>query len=391
MEMIDVQCFAGGLTLGVAQAGFTLVGKREAPPDPGFGTPLLEGNRHLLGDAWYAQTGDSSSWDAKHVPLVISNPPCSGFSNMTGINKDFHGIDSAVNECMWETIRFASRCDPEIVIFESVQGAYSSGRPLMQRLRLELESLTGKDYDLYHVKHNVASLGGGCVRRRYFFVAVRSGLNFDVAYPDPERVKVKTLAESIGDLLDTPLSWDSTPGDGHVTTLSGLNGRRFKRMAELMPYWRGGSSLSDAAWRYLNGVPEEGLPGHDCLPEECGFSANQEKKLREIGSWFFFQPQRWAWDVPGRVIDGGSFARSVHPLLPRTFTYREGARIMGFPDEWSLKPIGEHKGGPAWLGKGVCPTAGKWIGHAARKTLLGRWEAPGGELIGERERLIWVK
>lgn len=386
MEFIDVQAYAGGMSLGITQAGFKLVGKRECPPDPGFGVPLMEANRHVLGDDWYSQTGDSATWDAKHVPLVVSNPPCSGFSNMTGINKEFHGIDSTVNECMWETIRFAARCDPEIVIFESVQGAFSSGRPLMQRLRIELETLTGKPYDLYHVKHNVASLGGGCVRRRYFFVAVRYGINFDVARPGPH-VKVKTLAESIGDLVHVPLG----TMDGHVTTLSGVGGRRFRRMAELMPYWQGGSSLSEAAWRYLNGVPEEGLPGHDRLPAECGFSENQERKLREIGSWFFFQPQRWAWDQPGRVIDGGSFARAVHPLLPRTFTYREGARIMGFPDEWSLKPIEEHKGGPAWLGKGICPTAGRWVGHGARKALLGGWTAPGGELIGEREYLIWVK
>lgn len=380
--MIDVQCFAGGMTLGVAQAGFELVGKREMPPEPGFGTPLLEANRHLLGNRWQAQATLPEEWQPYQVPLVISNPPCSGFSGLTAGIKSFHGMDSPINKCMWETVRFAAKCNPDIVIFESVQGAYSKGRPLMLALREELERLTLRGWDLYHVKHNVSTLGGFCTRRRYFWTAVREGLPFDVEYPAVSTPR--TVKDAIGDLVGVPLGWEADPElgrpDGHALGKQGL--RDVRKCDFLQPYWGEGETLDKAAWRFLEANPS--------LPTDI-FPPRNEEKLRLMGSWYFTQPNKMHWEKPGRVIDGGSFGRFYHPLLHRTISFREGARIMGYPDDWSLLPIKDHRIGDNWLGKGVCPTAGRWIGDAARRALTGETKVQGGELIGERERLIWVK
>lgn len=378
MRYVAAQCYAGGMKLGVAQAGFELQGSCELPPAPGFASPLPEANRHLLGNSWQTHVGTAADWPVFNAELLISNPPCSGFSGMTVTAKGFHGASSPINHCMWETMRYAARCFPEIVIMESVQNAFTKGRELMQLLRLELETLTGEAYNLTHVKHNVASLGGGCVRRRYFFVATRAGLNFDVEYPKPD-TRGLTLRETIGDLLHVSLGWDGLP-DGH-DIVHRVN-RENQQFADLIDYWREGDSISDAAWNFLNS-------GNEHLP--TSFRKKDEVRLRERGSWYFMQPNRWTWERPGKVIDGGSFTRILHPLLPRTITFREGARIMGFPDDWTLRPIIEHRGGEQWLGKGVTVTAARWIGEAARLTLEGVFDSPGGELIGDRERLIWVK
>lgn len=77
---LDVMGFAGGFTLGVVQAGFKLVGKRELPG--GFGVANCEANRHLLGNDWRTEVGPSEEWTTvRDVQLLFGNPPCSGHIN----------------------------------------------------------------------------------------------------------------------------------------------------------------------------------------------------------------------------------------------------------------------------------------------------------------------
>jgi site-specific DNA-cytosine methylase len=113
---------------------------------------------------------------------------------------------------MWEVIRYAGRVVPKIVIFESVQQAYSQGRGLMSALHAELESISGRTYKLHHVLHNNAGLGGMSIRRRYFWVAVRDDVVFGVEDAPTrydfrthqtvpyELTRVPTLGEAFQDL-----------------------------------------------------------------------------------------------------------------------------------------------------------------------------------------------
>lgn len=71
----DVMGFAGGFTLGMVQAGFTLKAKRELPG--GFGVANCEANRALLGNDWLSQVGPSESWEVMPSDVVFGNPPCS--------------------------------------------------------------------------------------------------------------------------------------------------------------------------------------------------------------------------------------------------------------------------------------------------------------------------
>lgn len=75
-DAVDLFGFAGGMTLGMVQAGFHLVGKRELTG--GFGVPNCLVNRHLLGYDWEAQVSEPDSWEVMpNVPVVFGNPPCS--------------------------------------------------------------------------------------------------------------------------------------------------------------------------------------------------------------------------------------------------------------------------------------------------------------------------
>jgi len=95
IKIIDEQCFAGGLTLGVMQAfdgTAELVAKKEL--QGAFGTPNMVANRHLLPGPWEPQDADYSQWEVHDADVIISNPPCSGFSLLS--SKAFRGPNSTI-------------------------------------------------------------------------------------------------------------------------------------------------------------------------------------------------------------------------------------------------------------------------------------------------------
>lgn len=367
MRAIDVHGFAGAFTLATKQAGFEIRAKREGPG--GFGVPLVDANRHLIGDL-EIQVSEPREWEAKDAELVFGNPPCSGFSMRSVLihtaagRVDWRGVDASANECMWDLVRFASRCEPAMVIFESVPGAGRKGRELMLQLRLELERLSGRSFDLFHVFHNAASVGGAAIRSRYFWVA--SSIPFGIEPPEVERVV--TLRDRISDLEQVPLG----SVEGHVCQES----RRAIRMAKLAEsgMWFEGERSGTAIRR----------------AKEAGYDLGWENEpVSETGETQF-APMRLRYDYPSPVITGGALWEAFHPALPRFITHREAARIQGFPDDWIAQPAVEASNGARWWGKGVPVESGRWIATWARRALEGSPGAWKGEIVGDRERLLDV-
>ena len=160
MRAIDVHGFGGGFTLGVVQSGFELQAKFSE--QKGFGVYNVLANRHLLGTQWDSIVDDPATWEPLPAELVFGNPPCSGFSTLS--RGDFRGIHSPINKYMWHLIEYAGMVAPDLVIWESVQQTFRQGLELMRLLHDRLEEKSGHKYDLYHVLHNNASVGGGSTR-----------------------------------------------------------------------------------------------------------------------------------------------------------------------------------------------------------------------------------
>lgn len=76
MRAVDVYGFAGGFTLGMVQAGFELIAKKENAQ--GFGAANCEANRTLLGNNWKTQKSPATQWEVMpDAQVVFGNPPCS--------------------------------------------------------------------------------------------------------------------------------------------------------------------------------------------------------------------------------------------------------------------------------------------------------------------------
>lgn len=390
---VDCLGFAGGFTLGTVQSGFQLVGKRELPG--GFGVPNCEANRHLLGDAWQTEIGEWQSWTPLDVDYVFGNPPCSGFSLMT--DKRFRGVDAKVNACMWAFVNYAAMCRPKAVVFESVQPAFKSGHELMTSLHAKLEEDTGWRYNLYHVLHNAYDLGGAAVRKRYFWTAIRDDVAFGVDYPVVRPPVLRDVWLDLDGLEDTwepqpyrrmPTWWsrahvrseDAEHVDGHKL----LNTVGVQRILDLMEManknggWPVNSPMSKMAKHVYDStgtLPESWLHKLDRL------------KSRDFDMGFT-QPYRWNDQKPARVIIGGALHLVIHPWRDRMISHREAARVMGFPDTWTIDGIARSSQLHMTWGKGITVQCGRWISSQVRNALDGNPGSVVGQQIGDREWVI---
>jgi site-specific DNA-cytosine methylase len=411
VRAVDVECFAGGFTLGAAQAGFEVVAKRELPG--GFGVPSVEVNRALINPALDIQVSSGPDWMVPDdIDLVFGNPPCSAFSGVS--DKNFAGADNSINQCMFELIDFAARCNggegPPVIIYESVQNAFTRGRDLLRELFDRLRAATGSPYQLHHVLHNAYALGGCAERRRYFFVASRIPIGY--ASPGLAPSELPTLWSAIADLYDIPGlelgpqpygdKWGAAPSawakplqsqtgqvDGHISMPPQYQ-RQSQALLDLGPeVWREGESLTKALGRYVE--THGRFPTMETEADEK-FAAHYGPEGRNFNFGGAWQPERWRHDNPARVITGGSSARSIHPFAPRPFTLREQYRIQGFPDDWRLEPaVGMASLGAAmlWPGKGIPVSSGRWVASMAMNALQGSPVDDGKlEQVGENE-YVW--
>lgn len=387
IPFVDCQGLAGHWTLGTAQAGFELVHRTSLPG--GFGDQVLDANRPKFGSYdWSQETGPMEEWTPQHgIPYVCGTPPCSGFSLLNcSKGSNARGPESSINACMRELVTYASKCTgsdgklgPEVVSFESVQGAFTQGRVLMQALRDIIERNTGQSYTLTHVLMSGSSTGGAQMRHRYFFVVHR--VPFGVDRPEPRQVV--TYEEAIGDLVGLKQTWDDQPlrtdavsewasqltrEDGLVGAHISHTGTRltafFEDLHELG--WQPGETVTEAFTR---------LNYH---PEAMSKFRNPDDSYR---GWNW--PTRINPDRPGYVLTGGGCQGFIHWAEPRYITVREAARLMGLPDDYVL-PTGSPNQASMWIGK-CCPvSSGRWISSWVKRSLEGN---PGTDVeeIGDRE------
>jgi site-specific DNA-cytosine methylase len=403
-NFVDCQGLAGAWSLGTAQAGFDLLHRVALPG--GFGNAVMEENRSKfrgLNTWWHQEDGTpADGWTPQmNVSFLCGTPPCSGFSLMNASKgENARGPGSLINNCMRELITYAGMCTgsdgrpgPEIVSFESVQGAYTQGRSLMVELLTILNELTYARYatdsrfdvpryEITHVLMSGGSVGAAQMRHRYFPVFHR--IPFGVDQP-PER-HVTTYEMAIGDLQGAKLQWedqrykrkdrfqfqtdrrrDDGLFDSHVTKDEG-------RVADVIhQFWDG--------WNIGENLTQS-LERRGIRPPELEKSWNEAEQKYNGWSW----PVKIRPDRCGYVLTGGAIHGVVHWAEPRLLTVRECSRLMGYPDAWTW-PTGNSGQASMWIGK-CCPVnSGQWLSEWALRALEGDPGEPGAK-IGEDENLF---
>lgn len=369
MKAVGVHVFAGGFTMGMKAAGFEIPAQVEIH---NFGRETVEslGVPFVNEPHWEAWSDHREMWDG--CRMCYGNPRCTGFSSMTGgMDKTAHGPDATCTVDIHDVCKFGVQQGFDLVAWESVQQAYTTGRPLLNRLIRDY--FEPENYRVAHVFITASSFGNAQKRKRYFFVAYRGG-NFNVeAPPLPARQKY------VGDVLGDPY-------------LAGRTTRPYKMSRKEADHDPDCYTTLDADSAAL-------LPH---LPERCDvnkFAREQADRLREIsphlwGKWEERQSdkpfsmhciRRLKWDrsCPTIASSGRNF---VHPREDRPLTIRELAYMMGWPKD--VTPLGCNP--VAQIAKGICPEVGQWLGEQCRMFLDGHWGREDWETRYDHHTDEWV-
>ena len=356
---IDLFCGAGGLSLGLREAGFSvLVG---ADSDS---TAVETHNANLGGIGYVGDLGDARrfldqlrNWGIRTVDLVAGGVPCQPFSN-AGRAKIRSLVQAGVRPehdpraDLWRSfVQIVEGLRPKAVLLENVPdlAVWSDGAVLAGLS----ESLGELGYATDAVILNAYEFGVPQHRARLFLVGRRPGIQF--AWPDPAGTEV-TVRDAIADLPRVPAGYreERTAYAGPTTALA----------REL----RAGVAESDAKWIYdhiARDVRDDDAEAFAILKPGGTYMDLPERLRRYRSDIFADKYKRLDWDSLSRSItahiakDGYWY---IHPGQDRTLSIREAARIQTFPDwfRFAGRPSLRYK----QIGNAVPPLLAKAIGES---------------------------
>ena len=295
---IDLFSGAGGLTQGLKQAGFSVIGAVEYEQMACDTYKLNHPEVNLLPND--IRTIDPSQFmkdlglNKGDLDLLAGCPPCQGFSTIGTRNRGAKRNDKR-NDYVFEIVRFAKEFLPKTVMMENVPALASDRR--MNVVKRELNRL-GYSFDAKVL--NAADFGVPQRRRRMIMLCSRVG---ELCIEQPARpITLSTVRQKIGKMPTPGSSGDS------LHDMPEKRSPRIQRLISLVP--KDGGSRKD--------LPED--LKLDCHKRIDGF--------RDVYG-------RMAWDKPSPTITGGcsnpSRGRFLHPEQDRTITLREAALLQTFP------------------------------------------------------------
>lgn len=304
-KIIDCFCGAGGLSLGFERKGFEVeyaFDIDQAAINTYKSNPIYHHGPAFVRDV-YKVTKKSIEQDLGHdlgrIDVVIGGPPCQGFS----VQRRGDDIDPR-NQLVLEYVRLLKEIMPRYFVMENVGGILSErGKPFVKAL---FENMKEAGYNIHQKKLLASEYGVPQNRKRVIIVGEKTdGKPSLFVYPEPLNVPKLTVRAAIEDLMNK--SEDDVPNH-RSDRLSPLNLRRIRAIKE--------------------------GEGHDSLPEELQLNCHKNNKgHRHLDTY-----GRMSWDLPSPTITArfDSFSRGKfgHPVLDRTITLREGARLQTFPDDF---------------------------------------------------------
>jgi len=314
----------GGLDLGFRQAGFRLLMATDIDPNA---QRTHERNwpdvPFLLRDVRTLTAADIAvATSGRRPDVIIGGPPCQGFSTLG----DRLSADPR-NDLVDAFVRIVDGLRPQAILLENVRAIVTEYRG---RYR---DYIKGRLSDIGYTVHfsvlNAADYGVPQLRRRAFFVAFADP-RILYEFPTPTHGSGLLSYKSVGEAID-----DLVGLEGQVANHDPL--RHSERVV--------------ARYRL---IPEGGmLPAARNLPPEL--------RRENFGSTY----KRLSRDAPSLTIVPGNNALPIHPVLDRSLTPREAARIQTFPDDYVFE--GDRRSQCILVGNAVPP-------QLARMLALSIWD-----------------
>ena len=297
LSAVDLFCGCGGLTQGLRDAGFTVVG---AVDNDDYALEAYRAN-HRRVRVWSADirrvSADRMRKDLKlrkgQLALLAGCPPCQGFSTVRTLNGS-RRVEDERNDLLFDFLRFVRAFRPRALMLENVPGLVSDQR--FKRFVAKLHSLK------YGVEYRIVNAADhGVPQRRKRLILLAHAHNGKVEFPTGTTEMV-TVRQAIGYLPPAGKSGDP---------LHDVTEKRSEKVSKLIAL-----------------VPKNGGSRSD-LPRRMRLKCH--RKLRG----FYDIYGRMAWNDVAPTITSGchnpSKGRFLHPVRNRAITLREAAVLQGFP------------------------------------------------------------
>lgn len=300
-KAIELFAGAGGLALGLEQAGFNLIGLVEHDKDA---SSTLRANRpnwnvfcqdiETIADSDLEELFQLKQGE---LDLLSGGAPCQSFST---IGKRL-GLNDVRGTLFYYYAVFLTKLQPKFFLFENVKGLRNHNKKHTYKTMLDIFEDAG--YSTCNAVLNAWDYGAPQRRERLITIGIRKDLmdccHFE--FPSPHEYK-----PVIGDI-----KLDVNPGKEECARYSE---NKYKVISLVPP---GG------CWK---DVPEEIVKPYMKL---CWYMPGGKTGIL----------RRFKLDEPCFTVmtsPGSKQTDRCHPLEIRPFSYRENARLQTFPDEWSF-------------------------------------------------------
>lgn len=332
MKSIELFAGAGGLALGLEQAGFEHIGLVEY--DRSAANTLIM-NR----PQWYVLCEDialttqrdlEKEFNIKkgELDLLSGGAPCQSFSYA---GKRL-GLQDVRGTMFYHYATFLEKLQPKMFLFENVRGLLSHDHGKTYQTILNIFEEQG--YTTQHDILNAWDFGVPQKRERLITIGIRSDLTKKCKFNFPQKHTYKPIMRDV--------KLDVNPSSEECERYSEYKAKVFA-MVPPGGYWRDIDPV--VAQEYM---------------KSCWYmGGGRTGILRRIG---MDEPSLTVLTSPGMKQTD-----RCHPLEVRPFSYRENARIQTFPDEWGFWGTLSEK--YKQVGNAVPVNLAKEIGISIRKTL----------------------
>lgn len=323
LTAIDLFSGCGGLTQGLKNAGFTVVGAVDLEPTAmetyKMNHPDVTVWEKDIKKLDAAEIKKKLSLRKGQLDLLAGCPPCQGFSSMRTLNGKKRVRDDR-NDLIFDFLRLVKELKPKTVMMENVPGLLENRR--MKEFKKELEDM-GYKFGKSPAVLNVKEYGVPQSRRRMILLASRYG---EISFA-PKETNLRTVKDAISHLKPHGKSGD---------VLHDLPEKRTPKILEMISKVpKDGGSRTDLDPKYH-------LPCHRRYPQ--GF--------KDVYG-------RMKWNAPSPTMTGGcispSKGRFLHPEEDRAITLREAALLQSFPVNYCFSMRNGRAGVALMIGNALPP------------------------------------
>lgn len=341
MNVIDLFCGCGGLSLGFEQAGYdVLLGIDNWEDSLVTFRYNHHGSETMCADLMNLNPMSvDEKIGSKKVDVIIGGPPCQGFS-VAGKRI----IDDDRNKLYKSFVRMVAYFKPRAFVLENVPNILSMGEGVVKRaIVADFEAL---GYNVVNKVLLASDYGVPQNRRRAIFVGLLNGEEF--VYPQPTIIQRVTTEQALSDLPQ-----NSLPDGADYPTAPLSDYQKLIRRNSKGVYNHDITIHTEQTQRIIAMVPDGG--NYKDLPKELQNTRKVHIAWTRLNS-----------KAPSITIDTGH-NHHFHYKYNRVPTVRESARLQSFPDTFIF--IGGKGSQLRQVGNAVPPIMAKVIAEKLKQIL----------------------